>query len=279
MKMAGPAVPISETAGGSRETSSHIRARRLRVQSRVRDALITACGAASIFALWYGVVAGFHVQEFIAPLPTRVVQVFVSEWPLISKNFVPTMMACVLGFTFGSLTGVLVAITFIHFSVVRTAYFPIAVFFNTIPILAIAPILVLIFGLGLLPKVIVAGLICFFPVLVNMLRGLEAVRPSELELMRMLSASEWEVFLRLRLPRALPYLFSALRIVATTSVIGAIVGEWIGSDAGLGALIIQSAFNYRSPLLYATIFASSSLAIAQFSLVVILERRIIRWVG
>ncbi len=261
------------------EVASPTSARSLRIQSRLRNAFITACGVISILAIWHGVVSVFQVQEFIAPLPSRVLGVFVSEWPLISKNYVPTMMACVLGFTFGSLVGVLVAIIFIHFGVVRTAYFPIAVFFNTIPILAIAPILVLIFGLGLLSKVIVAGLICFFPVLVNMLRGLEAVRPSELELMRMLSASKWEVFLRLRLPRALPYLFSALRIVATTSVIGAIVGEWIGSDAGLGALIIQSAFNYRSPLLYATILASSSLAIAQFSLVVFAERRIIRWVG
>ena len=274
-----PPAQVADPQSKRPQMASDVIARRLRIRSRLVNALITACGAASILALWYGIVAGFHVQEFIAPLPTRVVEVFVSEWPLISKNFVPTMLACVSGLVFGSACGVLVAIVFIHFGVVRTAYFPIAVFFNTIPILAIAPILVLIFGLGLASKIIVAAMICFFPVLINMLRGLEAVRPSELELMRILSATKWEIFLRLRLPRSLPYLFSALRIVATTSVIGAIVGEWIGSDTGLGALIIQSAFNYRSALLYATILASSSLAIVQFSLVVLLERRIIRWVG
>jgi NitT/TauT family transport system permease protein len=112
-----------------------------------------------------------------------------------------------------------------------------------------------------------------------MLRGLESLRPSEGELMHVLSATRWQVFVKVRLPRSLPFLFSALRIVSTTSVIGAIVGEWIGSDVGLGALIIQSAFNYRAPLLYAAIFASSSLALLQFAAVVLLEKWLIRWSG
>ncbi len=246
---------------------------------RLRQVAITAAGALSIIVAWHVVVTVFAVPEYIAPTPGRVAQIFVAEWDLIRRNYLPTLLECVLGFTCGSTAAVVVAIVFVHANVLRTAYFPIAVFVNTIPILAIAPILILIFGIGLLPKVLIAALICFFPVLVNMLRGLEAVRPSELELMHVLSASRWEVFVKLRWPRSLPYLFTALRIVATTSVIGAIVGEWIGSDLGLGALIIQSAFNYRSALLYATILASSSLAILQFSLVVLVEKWVIRWSG
>lgn len=246
---------------------------------KLKKALITCGGVASIVLLWHGVVTGFAVPEYIAPTPFRVAEIFVAEFPLIRKNYVPTFFECVLGFTTGSTAAVVIAIVFVHFNVVRTAYFPIAVFFNTIPILAIAPILILIFGIGFLPKLLIAAIVCFFPVLVNMLRGLEAVRPSEHELMHVLSATRWQVFVKLRLPRSLPYLFSALRIVSTTSVIGAIVGEWIGSDLGLGALIIQSAFNYRSALLYATILASSSLAILQFSLVVLVEKWVIRWSG
>jgi NitT/TauT family transport system permease protein len=143
--------------------------------------------------------------------------------------------------------------------------------------LALAPILVLIFGLGMLPKIVIAAVICFFPTLVNMIRGLEAVGRPELELMRVLNASRLEIFWRLRVPRSLPFLFAALRIASTTCVVGAIVGEWIGANNGLGALIIQATFNYQSPLLYATLFVSSGLALLFFGAVVALEKRVLRW--
>ena len=241
--------------------------------------LLTACGGLSIVALWYGAVVILGVPEYIAPTPARVVEIFIAEFPLIRENYLPTFLECILGFTAGSAAAVLVAIVFVHFATLRTAYFPIAVFANTIPILAIAPILTLIFGIGFLPKALISAIVSFFPVLVNMLRGLESLRESERELMHVLSATRWQIFTKVRLPRSLPYLFSALRIVSTTSVIGAIVGEWIGSDLGLGALILQSALNYRSALLYATILASSSLALIQFGAVVLLEKWVIRWSG
>lgn len=245
--------------------------------SRARDWSLTAFGAVSIVLLWWVAVKLTGAAEYIAPTPLRVVEVFFTQFALIRDNTWPTLLEAFLGFLLGSSVAIGIAVVFVHSRRVRTAYFPIAIFANTIPILAIAPILTLIFGIGFLPKMLVAAIVSFFPVLVNMLRGLEALRESERELMHVLSASPSEIFFKLRLPRSLPYLFAALRIVSTTSVIGAIVGEWIGSDTGLGALIIQSAFNYRAPLLYAAIFASSSLALLQFGLVVWLEKRIIRW--
>ncbi|RUW64723.1 ABC transporter permease subunit, partial [Mesorhizobium sp. M1E.F.Ca.ET.063.01.1.1] len=138
--------------------------------------------------------------------------------------------------------------------------------FNTIPILALSPIIILIFGLGMTPKIVIAAVICFFPTLVNMIRGLDSASSSEHELFRVLSATRSEIFWSLRLPPALPMLFSSLRIASATAVIGAIVGEWIGSDKGLGALIIQASFNYQSDRLYAAIVLSSSLSIALFIL-------------
>ncbi|TGR61413.1 ABC transporter permease subunit, partial [bacterium M00.F.Ca.ET.194.01.1.1] len=112
---------------------------------------------------------------------------------------------------------------------------PIVLFFNTIPILALSPIIILIFGIGMTPKIVIAAVICFFPTLVNMIRGLDSAGDNEHELFRVLSATRSEIFWGLRLPRALPMLFSSLRIASATAVIGAIVGEWIGSDKGLGA--------------------------------------------
>ena len=129
----------------------------------------------------------------------------------------------------------------------------------------------------MLPKIIIAAVICFFPTLVNMIRGLSSPTSSEQELLRILSATPWETFWRLRLPRSLPMLFSSLRIASTTAVIGAIVGEWIGSDKGIGALIIQATFNYRAGQLYAAIVLSSSMAICLFLIVVFVEKKVIRY--
>jgi NitT/TauT family transport system permease protein len=127
------------------------------------------------------------------------------------------------------------------------------------------------------PTIVIAAVICFFPTLINMIRGLESPTQNEHELFRVLSSTRSEVFWRLRLPRAMPMLFSSLRIASATAVIGAIVGEWIGSDKGLGALIIQASFNYQSDRLYAAIVLSSSLSILLFAIVVLIERRLIRY--
>lgn len=128
---------------------------------------------------------------------------------------------------------------FVHSKTLREIFYPVAGMINSIPIVAKAPILVLIMGNGIEPKITIAAMVCFFPTLVNMVRGLEDVNPQSLELMRVLSASKREIFFKLRLYNSLPYLFSALRIAASMSVIGAVVGEWIGATAGVGAMIIR----------------------------------------
>ena len=150
-------------------------------------------------------------------------------------------------------------------------------FVNTIPIIAVAPILVLIFGNGFTPKIIIAALICFFPTLVNMVRGLKAVSPATIDLMRVLSASKAEIFWKVRLQSSLPFLFAALKIASTTCVIGAIVGEWIGSNFGLGSLIIEATYNFRSSLLYATVLIAALWAVTLFSIVSLAERRFVTW--
>lgn len=231
----------------------------------------------ALLLLWQFGVRLFEVPTYIAPAPSDVASTLVDKFPLLLKNFWPTMYESVLGFIAGNLAAILIAVAFVHSRTVERAFFPLAVFINTIPILAIAPILVLIFGAGLTAKVVIAGLICFFPTLVNMVRGLQSVSSQSLELARILSATKAEVFWKIRLPSSLPFLFSALKIAATTCVIGAIVGEWVGADVGLGALILDSTFNFRAPLLYATVFMSSGLSVFLFVVVTIAEKLVIRW--
>ncbi|SDR00716.1 ABC transporter permease [Pseudovibrio sp. Tun.PSC04-5.I4] len=246
-------------------------------REKILGILIPGGTLVMLLLTWQIGVRFFEIPTYIAPAPSEVASTFVHKFPILLENFWPTLFESVLGFLAGNTAAILIAIAFVHYRLVDKAFFPIAVFINTIPILAIAPILVLIFGNGLTAKVVIAGLICFFPTLVNMVRGLQAVSDQSLELARILSASKSEIFWKIRLPSSLPFLFSALKIAATTCVIGAIVGEWVGADVGLGALIIDSTFNFRSSLLYATVFMSSGLSVFLFATVSIAERLIVRW--
>ena len=234
-------------------------------------------GAASLLLAWQYLLPLLGVPAYIVPTPTAIFGVFQKNFSLLISNLRPTAIEALAGFVIGNIAAVLLAVVFVHSRILQAAYFPIVLFFNTIPILALSPIIILIFGLGMTPKIVIAAVICFFPTLVNMIRGLDSASHNEHELFRVLSATRWEIFWGLRLPRALPMLFSSLRIASATAVIGAIVGEWIGSDKGLGALIIQATFNYQSDRLYAAIVLSSCLSIALFCAVVMVERRTIKY--
>jgi len=246
-------------------------------RTKIEAIAIPLATVVALLAIWQFGVRIFDVPTYIAPAPSDVASTFVAKFPILLENFWPTFYESVLGFFAGNLAAMLIAVAFVHNRTAEKAFFPLAVFINTIPILAIAPILVLIFGAGLTAKVVIAGLICFFPTLVNMVRGLQSVSAQSLELARILSASKAEIFWKIRLPSSLPFLFSALKIAATTCVIGAIVGEWVGADVGLGALIIDSTFNFRSSLLYATVFMSSGLSVFLFVAVSIAEKLVVRW--
>jgi NitT/TauT family transport system permease protein len=241
------------------------------------QALLPFVAAATLLAAWQILAQVFSLPIYIAPTPMQVARTLVSELPMLMRNFVPTAVESLVGFLVGNAIAICVAVLFVHSKRLEAALYPIAVFVNTIPILAKAPILVLIFGLGMTSKVVIAAFICFFPTLANMVRGLTSVNTQSLELMRVLSASKAEVFWKLRVPSSLPFLFSALKIASTTSVLGAIVGEWIGADLGLGALIIEATHNFRSPLLYATVFVASGWAVVFFAVVSFAERRIVTW--
>ena len=264
-----PAPAADSAAGNGR------RARPAAERWRRRAPAIAA--AAGMLALWQGIVSGFGVPTWIAPSPVQVMAVFVERGDVLWTNFWPTLMEAASGFLVGNTVAAVLAVWFVHSQLAERAFYPIAVFVNTIPIIAVAPILVLLLGNGYAPKIVIAALICFFPTLVNMVRGLKAVSPQMLELMRVLSASGREVLFKIRLQSSLPFLFAALKIASTTCVIGAIVGEWIGSNYGLGALILEATYNYRAPLLYATVILGAGMAVAAFAIVTLIERRVLKW--
>jgi len=269
----GSPLPKAEDAHRRAEEAYLRRQNRERWQRRI----LPVAGVVGLIALWAALVYVFKVPPFVAPSPLAVLNTLVAKFPILMANLRPTAIEAVSGFLIGNFAAIVIATAFVHKKSLEQAFFPVVVLINTIPVVAKAPILVLLLGNGMEPKIAIAALICFFPTLVNMVRGLEAVNPQALELFRVLSASKSETFFKLRLPNAVPYLFSALKIAASTAVIGAIVGEWIGSTEGIGALIIQSTYNFDSAMLYATVLVGSAFSVAFFVLITIAERLVVRW--
>jgi len=245
--------------------------------ARLRRRVLPVIGIAALLGVWAALVYALKVPTFVAPSPQLVAITLVAKLDILLNNLVPTAIEAVSGFVLGNLTAIVIAAAFVHKKSLEQAFFPVVVLINSIPVVAKAPILVLLLGNGMEPKIAIAALVCFFPTLVNMVRGLESVNPQSLELMKVLSASKTEIFFKLRLLNAVPYLFSALKIAASTAVIGAIVGEWIGSTTGIGALIIQSTYNFDSAMLYATVIVGSAFSVTFFLTITLIERLVIRW--
>jgi NitT/TauT family transport system permease protein len=242
-----------------------------------RRRLLPVLAVAAILVLWEIAVPLLGIKPFIAPAPSAVAKVLVAKSGMLLSNLLPTAIEAVLGFLLGNAAAILIAIAFVWKRTLEEAFFPVAVMINTIPVVAKAPILVLLLGNGMEPKIAIAALICFFPTLVNMVRGLESVNPQAMELMRVLSASKREVFFKLRLYNSLPYLFSALKISASTAVVGAIISEWIGSNTGIGALIIQAMYSFDSAMLYATVVVGACFSVLFFLAITLVERLVVSW--
>lgn len=229
------------------------------------------------FVLWELVVRLLRVPEYLLPPPSIILKTIWTQHGTLATNAWRTLWESIAGFGLGNLVAILLAIAIVENRTAERTIYPMAVALRTVPIIALVPILTLVMGNGWEPKVVIAALITFFPTLVDMIKGLMSPDPELFELCHVLDASRWYVFWRIRLPASLPYLFAALKIAATSCVLGAIVAEWIGSQVGIGYLIVLGAYQYRGDLLFAAIFVASAMALVLFWLVAFAEKRLIRW--
>ena len=227
--------------------------------------------------VWQIVVVVMDVPTYIVPSPTEIGAELIAEGPALTVDLGWTMLEAVLGFLVGSSVAFLAAVVFIHVPIAERAAFPWAIVLQTVPIVAIAPLLTIWFGFTLVPKVVIAAIICFFPVLVNTTRGLRSVSGQALELMNVLSARKSAIFWRLRVPSSLPYVFAGLRVAATLSVIGAIVAEFTGSNRGIGYVIVQASYRIDTKLMFAGIALSSLGGIVFFKLIGWIEKKVLHW--
>ena len=243
----------------------------------LRRVLLPLLVIAGLVVAWDIAIRLFAVPAYVVPTPASVGQALVRERARLLDNAIPTIVESVGGFALGNFVAIAAALAFVHSKALERALYPVAVAVRTLPIVAIAPIFVLLLGNGYAPKIAIAALITFFPTLVNMVEGLESADPQALELMHVLSASKTEIFRYVRWPSSLPYLFSAMRIASTSSVLGALVAEWIGTNKGLGYLIVLTTYDFRTALLYAAMVVTSAIALAFFFLVSLVEWLLVRW--
>jgi putative hydroxymethylpyrimidine transport system permease protein len=218
-----------------------------------------------------------HVENYLLPAPSEVGRALVEDRHLLLPDTWVTAREVLLGFGLAVTAGLAIAIA-LHLSpVLRRALYPLVVASQAIPVIVIAPILVIWMGFGIAPKLIVIALICFFPIVVNTLDGLRSVDPEQVKMLRTLDASRWDVFRRLELPASLPFLFSGAKVAVAVAVIGAVFGELVGSDAGLGHAIQVGTAELLTARVFAAVLILSVMAIALFGLVAAAERRTVPW--
>ena len=206
---------------------------------------------------WEALVRLLKMPAYLLPGPLAIFSAIEQNANLLAPDIWVTVQEAFGGFLLGNSVGILVAVVFAHFRIVERGLLPYAIVAQTIPIVAIAPLVILWAGQGMFSKVIISAIMCLFPSIVNTLRGLKSVDPSARDLMRTYAATPAQVFFKLRLYAALPYIFSALKITSGLSVIGAIVGEYLGADKGIGFAIVVYSGRLETDLMFAAVVAST----------------------
>jgi NitT/TauT family transport system permease protein len=254
--------------------------RRAPAQSALR-ALIDHWPAALVFLalamVWEAAVRLSHTPAYLLPAPSVILLRTATDLPYLLGQAAVTVEEALGGLALASAVALTAALLMAHTRWAERALFPLAVAVKVTPIVAVAPLLVVLLGFGPLPKIIVAALLSYFPIMSNAITGFRSVNPRALDFLRSLDAAPWEVFVELRLPHALPYLFSAYKVATTLSVIGAVVAEWVGADQGLGHVIILANSNMDMTTLSAAVLVLAAVGIGLYVLIDLLERRFLFW--
>ncbi|MGY0020079.1 ABC transporter permease [Streptomyces sp. YJ-C3] len=235
-------------------------------------ALLLVC-----FGAWWVIAAAELVEPYLVPSPGRTLDVVLDKPDYLWQHSWVTTYETLLGFVIAVGVGVLSAVVMVYSTTVEKTLYPILLFAQVVPKIAIAPLFVVWLGFGIAPKILIAVLIAFFPVVISMVTGLKAVDPEMLQLSATMGASPWQTFRKIRFPASLPHLFSGLKVAVTLAVTGAVVGEFVGANEGLGYVILQANGNLDTPMLFAGLLVMSLIGVVLFVAVEIAEKLLLPW--
>lgn len=234
-------------------------------------------GAAVILTIWQAYAELLHISTIILPTPSEIIQASWDRSDLLLAETWPTFLESVCGFGLALIFGISLAVCVANSRVLNLSLYPILIATQSIPKVAIAPIILVWFGLGMQSKLAIAFLVAFFPIIVDTATGLQETPPGLVELGRSLRASRWQLFWKIQLPAALPFIFSGAKVAVTLAVIGAVIGEFVGSNNGLGNLLLSANSQLNGPLAWAALVWLSVLGILLFMAVALAQRLLMPW--
>jgi len=230
-----------------------------------------------LFALWELFVLWGGMPRWLLPSPTDILRAGVEAAPMMAPHVWQTLVETWLGLGLALAGGLILALAIDLSTLLRRALYPLLVASQTIPIMALAPLLIIWFGYGILPKVVVVFLVCFFPIAVNTADGLASADPEMLALLRSMGATRFQIFTRVRLPGAMPSFFTGVKVAITYAMVGAIIGEWVGASKGLGIFMLRASNSFLTDRVFAAIAVVSILSVLMFLAVAGIERATLRW--
>ena len=231
----------------------------------------------AIGVIWEVVVRAFNVASFLLPPPSAVFEEILSRPGIYWSNFLVTLGGTVAGFLIAALAGVLIGIVLVYSRALRAVLYPIIVVLQTAPKIAIAPLLIVWLGYGLLPKLVMVVSVCFFPVVMSTVAGLSAVEKDLLDLVRMLKGGVIQQFVKVAFPQAMPFIFSGLKVAVTLAVIGEIVAEFVSGNTGLGNIIVVANSELNIAMSFAALLLLCAMGLGLFGLMELLERLLVPW--
>jgi NitT/TauT family transport system permease protein len=233
---------------------------------------------ALLFAVWWFVADRELMANYLVPRPSQVWEKFITDFPYLAKHSSVTLYETIIGFILASLLGLGTAILIVYSPTAEKTLYPIVLFAQVIPKVAIAPLLIAWFGAGAQsPKIILAVLIAFFPVVISGVAGLRSIDPELLDLSATMGASRWQTFRKIRFPNALPHIMAGEKVAVTLAVVGAVVGEFVGAGEGLGYVLLVANGNLDSPTLFAALILMSLIGIVLFVLIEMAEALLVPW--
>lgn len=248
------------------------------MNSSLRPIVLPIFSFVLLILLWEAVVVGFQVPEFLLPRPSSILAAGLRfGWPLISVHTAATLQTILLGFTISVIVAVPLGVMLAASRLASEAFYPLLVFTHAIPVIAIAPIVVVSFGTGLISRLIVVTLISFFPIMVSTATGVMNAPKDMLDLGRTVGASKWQRIATIAFPNAIPFIFNGFRIGIVGSVIGAVVGEFVSANAGLGYLVVRSTSDFDIPMAMACVIILAIVSVTLYQLTAIVQARASPW--
>lgn len=241
------------------------------------EAVLPWAIAIGALVLWEVVCIGLKVPVFVLPPPSAVFASIVKWWPQLLSNAGQTLMTTLAGFALAIVVGVILGVIVGSYRTLYKGVYPLLIGFESIPKVAVVPLLVIWFGIGTVPAIITSFLIAFFPIMVNVSAGIASVETELRDVLRSLGASTFDIVMKVGIPRALPYFFASLKVAMTVSFVGSIIAETVGSNNGIGHLIIVAGSRFDVPLMFAGLIVTSAMGVVMYAIALLVERRALAW--